>query len=115
MEIQRAGGLAPLTHGQMHYSLIGRYVIPMMRRYGLGDGVEPPASGLLSGKYTRENLAASCWAPARSTSSRTTWTRPRSPHRRRTGRAVRRDATTPVYPNWFIDNLKEAPEGVKPR
>jgi aryl-alcohol dehydrogenase-like predicted oxidoreductase len=37
VEIQRARGLAPFTHGQMHYSLLGRDaerdVIPMMRRY----------------------------------------------------------------------------------
>jgi len=62
MEIQRANGLAPFTHGQMHYSLLGRDVerdvIPMMRRYGLGLTVwSPLSSGFLSGKYTRESLA----------------------------------------------------------
>ncbi|WVT72210.1 aldo/keto reductase [Sinorhizobium chiapasense] len=61
MEIQKANGLAPFTHGQMHYSLLGRDVerdlIPMMQRYGLGLTVwSPLASGFLSGKYTRENL-----------------------------------------------------------
>jgi aryl-alcohol dehydrogenase-like predicted oxidoreductase len=62
LEIQRANGLAPFTHGQMNYSLLGRDVerdvIPMMRRYGLGLTVwSPLASGFLSGKYTRENLS----------------------------------------------------------
>src|SRR6185436_939108 len=40
MEIQKANGLAPFTHGQMYYSLLGReverHMLPMMRRYGLG-------------------------------------------------------------------------------
>src|ERR1700681_4306914 len=63
LEIQKANGLAPFTHGQMHYSLLGRDVerdvIPMMRRYGLGLTVwSPLASGFLSGKYTRETLAS---------------------------------------------------------
>ena len=62
MEIQKARGLAPFTHGQMYYSLVGRDVerdvVPMMRRYGLGLTVwSPLAFGLLSGKYTRENLS----------------------------------------------------------
>jgi aryl-alcohol dehydrogenase-like predicted oxidoreductase len=62
VEIQRANGLACFTHGQMNYSLLGRDVerdvIPMMQRYGLGLTVwSPLASGFLSGKYTRENLA----------------------------------------------------------
>jgi aryl-alcohol dehydrogenase-like predicted oxidoreductase len=62
MEIQKANGLAPLTHGQMHYSLLARDVerdvVPMMRRYGLGMTVwSPLASGFLSGKYTRESLS----------------------------------------------------------
>jgi aryl-alcohol dehydrogenase-like predicted oxidoreductase len=62
LEIQRANGLAPFTHGQMHYSLLGRDVerdvIPMMARYGLGLTVwSPLASGFLSGKYTRQNLS----------------------------------------------------------
>jgi len=61
LEIQKANGLAPFTHGQMYYSLLGRDVerdvIPMMRRYGLGLTVwSPLASGFLSGKYTRDNL-----------------------------------------------------------
>jgi len=63
LEIQKARGLAPFSHGQMHYSLLGsdveRDVIPMMRRYGLGLTVwSPLASGFLSGKYTRETLSA---------------------------------------------------------
>jgi aryl-alcohol dehydrogenase-like predicted oxidoreductase len=62
LEIQKARGLAPFTHGQMHYSLLGRDVerdvIPMMRRYGLGLTVwSPLSSGFLSGKYTRESLS----------------------------------------------------------
>jgi aryl-alcohol dehydrogenase-like predicted oxidoreductase len=62
LEIQRANGLAPFTHGQMYYSLVGRDVerdvIPMMRRYGLGLTVwSPLASGFLSGKYTRQSLS----------------------------------------------------------
>ncbi len=61
MEMQKANGLAPFSHGQMHYSLLGRDVerdvIPMMKRYGLGMTVwSPLASGFLSGKYTRANL-----------------------------------------------------------
>ena len=61
IELQRAHGWAPFTHGQMNYSLLGRDVerdvIPMMRRYGLGLTVwSPLASGFLSGKYTRESL-----------------------------------------------------------
>lgn len=62
LEIQRANGFAPFTHGQMYYSLLGRDVerdvIPMMRRYGLGLTIwSPLASGFLSGKYTRESLS----------------------------------------------------------
>jgi aryl-alcohol dehydrogenase-like predicted oxidoreductase len=62
LEMQKANGLAPFTHGQMYYSLLGRdierEVIPMLRRYGLGLTVwSPLASGFLSGKYTRENLS----------------------------------------------------------
>ncbi len=61
LEFQRANGLARFTHGQMHYSLLGRDierdVIPMMRQYGVGLTVwSPLSSGFLSGKYTRENL-----------------------------------------------------------
>ncbi|HEX3844382.1 MAG TPA: aldo/keto reductase [Steroidobacteraceae bacterium] len=62
LEIQKANGLAPFTHGQMYYSLVGRDVerdiIPMMRLYGLGMTVwSPLASGFLSGKYTRQTLS----------------------------------------------------------
>ena len=62
LEIQKANGLAPFTHGQMYYSLVGRDVerdiIPMMKRYGLGLTVwSPLASGFLSGKYTRQTLS----------------------------------------------------------
>ena len=62
LEIQKANGLAPFTHGQMYYSLVGRDVerdvIPMMRRYGIGLTVwSPLASGFLSGKYTRQTLS----------------------------------------------------------
>lgn len=62
MEIQKARGLAPFTHGQMYYSLLGRDVerdiLPMMSRYGLGMTVwSPLAFGFLSGAYTREDLA----------------------------------------------------------
>ena len=62
LEIQKTNGLAPFTHGQMYYSLVGRDVerdvIPMMRRYGLGLTVwSPLASGFLSGKYTRQSLS----------------------------------------------------------
>ena len=62
MELQRANGWAPFTHGQMHYSLlirdIERDLLPLSRRYGLGLTVwSPLVSGFLSGKYTRENLS----------------------------------------------------------
>jgi aryl-alcohol dehydrogenase-like predicted oxidoreductase len=62
LEIQKANGLAPFTHGQMNYSLLGRDVvrdvIPMLQRYGLGLTVwSPLVSGFLSGKYTRETLS----------------------------------------------------------
>lgn len=62
MEIQKARGLVPFSHGQMYYSLLGRDVerdmIPMMRRYGLGlNAWSPLAYGFLSGAYTREDLA----------------------------------------------------------
>jgi aryl-alcohol dehydrogenase-like predicted oxidoreductase len=62
MEIQKAHGFAPFTHGQMYYSLLGRDVerdvIPMMARYGLGLTIwSPLASGFLSGKYTRQTLS----------------------------------------------------------
>lgn len=62
MEIQKANGLAPFTHGQLYYSLLGREIerdaLPMMRRYGLGLTVwSPLAYGFLSGAYSREDLA----------------------------------------------------------
>jgi aryl-alcohol dehydrogenase-like predicted oxidoreductase len=62
MELQKANGWAPFTHGQMTYSLLARDVerdvIPMMEHYGLGLTVwSPLTSGFLSGKYTRENLS----------------------------------------------------------
>jgi aryl-alcohol dehydrogenase-like predicted oxidoreductase len=62
LEMQKANGWAPFTHGQMHYSLLGRDVerdvIPMVHRYDLGLTVwSPLASGFLSGKYTRETLS----------------------------------------------------------
>lgn len=61
LELQKANNWAPFTHGQMHYSLVGRDVerdvLPMMARYGLGLTVwSPLASGFLSGKYTPESL-----------------------------------------------------------
>lgn len=61
MELQKANGWAPFTHGQMNYSLLGRDVerdvIPMTMHYGLGLTVwSPLAAGFLSGKYTRESL-----------------------------------------------------------
>jgi aryl-alcohol dehydrogenase-like predicted oxidoreductase len=62
MEIQKANGWAPFSHGQMHYSLlirdIERDLVHVMERYKLGLTVwSPLVSGFLSGKYTRENLA----------------------------------------------------------
>lgn len=62
MEIQKANGFAPFTHGQVYYSLLGRDVerdiVPMMQRYGLGMTIwSPLAAGFLSGKYTRETLS----------------------------------------------------------
>jgi aryl-alcohol dehydrogenase-like predicted oxidoreductase len=61
MELQKANGWAPFTHGQMTYSLLARDVeydvVPMMQHFGLGMTVwSPLTSGFLSGKYTRENL-----------------------------------------------------------
>ncbi len=61
IELQKANGWAPFTHGQMHYSLlirdVERDIIPMMQRYGIGLTVwSPLVSGFLSGKYTKENL-----------------------------------------------------------
>lgn len=62
LELQKAKGWAPFTHGQMHYSLlirdIERDLLPLSRRYGLGLTVwSPLVSGFLSGKYTRDNLS----------------------------------------------------------
>ncbi|WP_174275186.1 aldo/keto reductase [Sphingomonas bacterium] len=62
MELQRANGWAPFTHGQMSYSLLKRgiesEVAPMMRRYGLGlTAWSPLAAGFLSGKYSRDGLS----------------------------------------------------------
>lgn len=59
LELQKANGWAPFTHGQMNYSLLGRDVerdvIPMLRSYGLGlTAWSPLAAGFLSGKYTRD-------------------------------------------------------------
>lgn len=61
IELQKANGWAPFTHGQFNYSLLGRDVerdvVPMMRHYGLGLTVwSPLAAGFLSGKYTRDNI-----------------------------------------------------------
>jgi aryl-alcohol dehydrogenase-like predicted oxidoreductase len=61
MEMQKSAGLAPFTHGQMYYSLLGRdaelEVIPMMQHYGLGlTAWSPLSSGFLTGKYTRDNI-----------------------------------------------------------
>lgn len=63
MEIARSGGLAPFTHGQMYYSLVGRDIeseyMPMADRYGLGTTVwSPLAGGFLSGKYRRDKTPA---------------------------------------------------------
>lgn len=62
LELQKANGWAPFTHGQMYYSLLCRDIehdmIPMMQRYKVGMTVWSPLSGgFLSGKYTRDNLA----------------------------------------------------------
>ena len=59
MEMMKANGLAPFSHGQMYYSLLGRDIehefIPMLRRYGLGLTTWSPLSGgTLSGKYRRQ-------------------------------------------------------------
>ena len=61
LEMQKANGWARFTHGQMHYSLLGRDVerdvIPMMQHHGLGMTVwSPLAFGFLTGRLTRENL-----------------------------------------------------------
>ena len=61
MEMQKANGWAPFTHGQLSYSLVERDIevelLPMMRHFGLGLTAWSPLSmGFLSGKVTRENL-----------------------------------------------------------
>jgi aryl-alcohol dehydrogenase-like predicted oxidoreductase len=61
IQLQKAGGFAQFTSGQMHYALTGRdvehEVVPFMQHSGLGMTVwSPLAGGFLSGKYTRENL-----------------------------------------------------------
>ena len=61
LEMQKANGWTRFTHGQMHYSLLGRDVerdvIPMMQHHGLGMTVwSPLAFGFLTGRLTRENL-----------------------------------------------------------
>lgn len=61
-EIALKNGLTPFSHGQMHYSLLGRDVerdiVPMMAHYGLGMTVwSPLAAGFLTGKYTRATLS----------------------------------------------------------
>ncbi|WP_070154693.1 aldo/keto reductase [Sphingobium phenoxybenzoativorans] len=63
MEMMKANGLTPFTHGQLYYSLVGRDIehehIPMLRQYGLGLTVwSPLAGGFLSGKYQRGADAA---------------------------------------------------------
>jgi aryl-alcohol dehydrogenase-like predicted oxidoreductase len=63
LEIQRSHRWALFSHGQMHYSLLGRDIerdmVPMMQRYSLGLTVwSPLAFGFLSGKFTRESLKA---------------------------------------------------------
>jgi len=57
LELQKANGWARFSHGQVHYSLLGRDVerdmVPLTRHYGLGLTVWGPlAFGFLSGKYT---------------------------------------------------------------
>jgi aryl-alcohol dehydrogenase-like predicted oxidoreductase len=61
IQLQKAGGFAQFTSGQMHYALTGRdvehEVVPFMQNAGLGMTVwSPLAGGFLSGKYTRDNL-----------------------------------------------------------
>ena len=63
MELMKANGLAPFTHGQMYYSLIGRDIehefVPMLQRYALGLTTWSPLSGgMLSGKYRRDTSGA---------------------------------------------------------
>jgi aryl-alcohol dehydrogenase-like predicted oxidoreductase len=61
LEKQRSHGWAAFSHGQMHYSLLGRDIerdmVPMMQQYGLALTVwSPLAFGFLSGKFTRANI-----------------------------------------------------------
>ena len=63
LEKQRSQGWAAFSHGQMHYSLLGRDIerdmVPMMQQYGIGLTVwSPLAFGFLSGKFTRDNVKA---------------------------------------------------------
>lgn len=63
LEMQKTNGWARFTHGQVYYSLVGRDIeremVPMASRYGLGLTCwSPLASGLLSGKYTRDTAPA---------------------------------------------------------
>jgi len=63
LELQRANGWAPFTHGQVYYSLLGRDIerdlVPLTQRYGTGLTVWGPlAGGFLSGKYRRDAAAA---------------------------------------------------------
>ncbi|GAA4005986.1 aldo/keto reductase [Sphingomonas humi] len=58
LELQKANGWAPFTHGQMYYSLLGRDIerdlVPLTERYGTGITVwSPLVGGFLSGKYRR--------------------------------------------------------------
>ena len=74
-------GWAPLIALQIEYSLLERTVegelIPMARELGLGvTPWSPLKSGVLSGKYTRENAGKQkadrgAWVEARSTKRRT--------------------------------------------
>jgi aryl-alcohol dehydrogenase-like predicted oxidoreductase len=62
MDMMKVNGLAPFTHGQMYYSLLGRDIenefLPMARQYGLGLTVwSPLAGGFLTGKYRRDEAA----------------------------------------------------------
>ena len=61
LQLQQARGWARFASGQMHYSLLNRDVehdvVPCMRHFGLNMMVwSPLAGGVLSGKYTRENM-----------------------------------------------------------
>ncbi len=63
LELQKANGWAPFTHGQMYYSLLGRDIerdlMPLRQRYGTGiTAWSPLAGGFLSGKYDRDKPLA---------------------------------------------------------